>query len=251
MRKENGTPILLKDVATLQIAGEERRGIGEWNGQGEAVSGIVIARYGANAYQVIHDAKAKLAELEDGLPPGVTIKTAYDRSDLIERSIHTLRHTLIEEMIVVSLVCILFLLHARSALVAIFVVPCSVLASLLIMHLLGINANIMSLGGIAIAIGVVVDSAIIMVENAHKHLNREEERVHRAGRRARAVRVILEAADRSRPESVLQPADHHRQLPAGVRVGRRKRPALQAAGVSPRHSRWLPRRYCRSRSFRC
>jgi Cu(I)/Ag(I) efflux system membrane protein CusA/SilA len=190
---KDGTPIMLSDVATLQIAGEERRGVGEWNGQGEAVGGVVIARFGANAYQVIHDAKAKLGELESGLPPGVTIKTAYDRSDLIERSVHTLRHTLIEEMIVVGLVCILFLLHARSELVAIFVVPSSVLVSLLIMHLIGINANIMSLGGIAIAIGVMVDSAIIMVENAHKHLDREEERVH-AGEEPRPRReVIIEA----------------------------------------------------------
>src|SRR5207248_4009498 len=97
---KNGTPIMLSDVATLQIAGEERRGVGEWNGEGEAVGGVVIARFGANAYQVIHDAKAKLAELESGLPPGVIIKTAYDRSDLIERSIHTLKRTLVEEMIV-------------------------------------------------------------------------------------------------------------------------------------------------------
>ena len=114
---------------------------------------MVIARFGANAYQVITDAKAKLVDLEQGLPPGVFIKTAYDRSALIERSVHTLRHTLIEEMIVVGLVCILFLLHARSELVAIFVVPTSVLTSLLVMHILGINANIMSLGGIAIAVG--------------------------------------------------------------------------------------------------
>jgi copper/silver efflux system protein len=194
---KDGTPILLGDVATLQIAGEERRGVGEWNGQGEAVGGVVIARFGANAYQVIHDAKAKLAELEDGLPPGVSIKTAYDRSDLIDRSIHTLRHTLIEEMVVVALVCIVFLLHGRSALVAIFVIPSSMLISLLIMNLLGINANIMSLGGIAIAVGVVVDSAIIMVENAHKHLNHEEERLTRAGGRATPRprgEIILEAA---------------------------------------------------------
>jgi Cu(I)/Ag(I) efflux system membrane protein CusA/SilA len=189
-----GVPVLLKDVATLQIAGEERRGVGELNGQGEAVSGIVIARSGSNAYQVIKDAKAKLAELENGLPPGVTIKTAYDRSDLIERSIHTLRHTLIEEMTVVSLVCILFLLHARSALVAIFVIPSSMLVSLLIMHLLDINANIMSLGGIAIAIGVVVDSAIIMVENAHKHLNHDEERVKEGAEPRAHGELILEAA---------------------------------------------------------
>lgn len=192
--KNTGTPIMLGNVATLQIAGEERRGVGEWNGQGEAVSGVIVARFGANAYQVIKDAKAKLAELEESLPPGVTIQTAYDRSQLIERSIHTLRHTLVEEMIVVGLVCILFLLHARSELVAIFVVPTSVLASLLLMHLLGVSANIMSLGGIAIAIGVMVDSAIIMVENAHKHLDREDDRV-RAGHAPRPRNeIILEAA---------------------------------------------------------
>jgi Cu(I)/Ag(I) efflux system membrane protein CusA/SilA len=191
---EVGTPIHLGDVATLQIAGEERRGVGEWNGQGEAVSGVVIARYGANAYQVIRDAKAKLAELENGLPPGVSIKTAYDRSDLIERSIHTLKHTLLEEMIVVSLVCIVFLLHGRSALVAIFVIPSSMLVSLLVMQQLGINANIMSLGGIAIAIGVVVDSAIVMVENAHKHLAHEEERIAGGGEPRPRVDVIIDAA---------------------------------------------------------
>lgn len=173
-----GIPILLRDVATLQIGGEMRRGASELNGLGEAVGGVVIARFGAGVYKVIQDAKKKLAELEEGLPPGVFIKPTYDRSALIERSIATLRHTLIEEIIVVGLVCILFLLHARSELVAVFVVPASVLVSLLVMHLVGINANIMSLGGIAIAIGVVVDSAIIMVENAHKHLDREEERVH-------------------------------------------------------------------------
>ena len=192
--RETGTPVMLSDVAILQIAGEERRGVGEWNGEGEAVSGIVIARYGANAYQVIHDAKAKLADLENGLPPGVSIKVAYDRSQLIERSIHTLRQTLIEEMIVVGLVCILFLLHARSELVAIFVVPTSVLASLLIMHLLGVSANIMSLGGIAIAIGVMVDSAIIMVENAHKHLDHDEERVHAGHAPMPRGEIILAAA---------------------------------------------------------
>lgn len=193
---KDGTPIMLSDVATLQIAGEERRGVGEWNGEGEAVGGVVIARFGANAYQVIRDAKAKLADLESGLPPGVMIKTAYDRSDLIERAVHTLRHILLEEMLVVALVCIFFLLHARSSLVAIFVIPSSMLISLLTMHLLGINANIMSLGGIAIAVGVVVDSAIIMVENAHKHLNYEEERVRAPGAPGPRPRndIIMEAA---------------------------------------------------------
>ena len=189
-----GTPIMLSDVATLQVAGAERRGVGEWNGQGEAVGGVVVARFGANAYQVIADAKAKLAELADGLPPGVSIKTAYDRSDLIGRAVHTLRRTLVEEMIAVGGVCILFLLHARSELVAVFVVPTSVLASLLVMHAVGINANIMSLGGIAIAVGVVVDSAIVMVENAHKHLDREAERVHAGLPPRDRGTVILEAA---------------------------------------------------------
>ena len=194
VNKENGTPIHLSDVAGLQIAGQERRGIGEWDGQGEAVGGVIVARYGANAYQVIHDAKARLADLEDGLPPGVFIKTAYDRSDLIDRSIHTLNRTLLEEMIVVSLVCILFLLHGRSALVAIFVIPSSMLVSMLVMHLLGINANIMSLGGIAIAIGVVVDSAIVMVENAHKHVAQDEQRVREGGEPRPRLDIIIEAA---------------------------------------------------------
>lgn len=189
-----GVPILLKDVARLQVGGEMRRGVGELNGEGEAVGGVVIARVGANAYQVIQDAKAKIRDLEDGLPSGVFVKATYDRSELIERSVSTLRHTLIEEIIVVGLVCILFLLHARSELVAVFVVPASVLVSLFVMHLIGINANIMSLGGIAIAIGVVVDSAIIMVENAHKHLDREEERVHAGGTPRPRGQIIVEAA---------------------------------------------------------
>ncbi|HEX5243771.1 MAG TPA: efflux RND transporter permease subunit, partial [Tepidisphaeraceae bacterium] len=194
VNKENGTPIHLSDIATLQIAGEERRGISDWNGRGEAVGGVVIARYGANAYEVIHDAKAKLADLEDGLPPGVFIKTGYDRSDLINRSIHTLKETLLEEMIVVSLVIIFFLLHGRSALVAIFVIPASVLASMLAMQQLGINASIMSLGGIAIAIGVVVDSAIVMVENAHKHLAHEEDRIRTGGETRPRLEIIIDAA---------------------------------------------------------
>ncbi|HEY6434127.1 MAG TPA: efflux RND transporter permease subunit [Acetobacteraceae bacterium] len=199
VNSESGTPILLGDIATLQIAGQERRGVGEWNGQGEAVGGVIVARYGANANQVIHDAKAKLVQLEDGLPPGVSIKTAYDRSDLIERSIHTLKHTLLEEMIVVSLVCIFFLMHGRSALVAIFVIPSSMLVSMLVMYLMGINANIMSLGGIAIAIGVVVDSAIVMVENAHKHLAHEEDRVGAGGAPRPHADVISEAAQEVGP----------------------------------------------------
>jgi Cu(I)/Ag(I) efflux system membrane protein CusA/SilA len=196
---EEGTPVHLSDVARVQIGGEMRRGISEFNGEGELPGGIVVARFHENAYRVIQDVKAKLASLEDGLPPGVMIKTTYDRSELIERSIHTLRHTLIEEITVVGLVCILFLLHARSELVAVFVVPSSVLVALLMMQLLGINANIMSLGGIAIAIGVVVDSAIVMVENAHKHLDREEERVQAGEAPRPRGQVILEAAQEVGP----------------------------------------------------
>ena len=192
---EKGTPIMLDDVATLQIGGEARRGVGEYNGTGEAVGGVIVARFGENAYKVIQDAKKKLFELEDGLPPGVSIKATYDRSLLIERAVHTLRDTLIEEIIVVGLVCILFLLHARSELVAVFVVPSSVVVSLLVMNLLGMNANIMSLGGIAIAIGAMVDAAIVMIENAHKHIEEwaeEHPDTELTGRER--WRVITEAA---------------------------------------------------------
>jgi Cu(I)/Ag(I) efflux system membrane protein CusA/SilA len=174
----NGAPIYLADLADVRIGPEIRRGVAEWNGTGETVGGIVVMRFGENARATIARVREKLATLERGLPPGVEIEVAYDRSDLIDRAVDTLRRTLLEEILVVSLVCILFLLHARSELVAVFVVPTGVLASLVVMHLVGINANIMSLGGIAIAIGVMVDSSIVMVENAHKHLDREEERVH-------------------------------------------------------------------------
>ncbi len=197
---DGGTPIMLGDVARLQVGGEMRRGVGELDGKGEAVGGVVVARFGANAYKVIADVKAKLASLEDGLPPGVVLKTTYDRSKLIDRSITTLRNTLLEEIIVVGLVCILFLLHMRSELVAVFVVPSSVVAALLAMHLLGINANIMSLGGIAISIGVVVDSAVIMVENGHKHLDREEDRVHAGHAPTPRVDIMLAAAKEVGPQ---------------------------------------------------
>jgi copper/silver efflux system protein len=197
---ENGTPLMLGDVATLQIGGEARRGVSELNGQGEAVGGVVVARFGANAHKVIRDVKAKLGALEDSLPPGVFVKPTYDRSNLINRSVATLRDTLVEEIIVVGLVCILFLIHMRSELVAVFVVPSSVIAALLAMHLLGINANIMSLGGIAISIGVVVDSAVIMVENGHKHLDREEDRVHAGGAPLPRLQIIAEAAKEVGPQ---------------------------------------------------
>jgi Cu(I)/Ag(I) efflux system membrane protein CusA/SilA len=195
-----GTPVYLRDVASVQLGPEIRRGLTESDGQGEVVGGIVVMRFGGNALQVIRDVKAKLNELKQGLPAGVDIVAEYDRSGLIERAVQTLTHTLLKEMIVVGLVCILFLLHARSELVALFVLPTSVLCSLIIMHALGIDANIMSLGGIAISIGVLVDSSIIMVENSHKHLDSEEDRIREelaAGRtpthRPR-IDLIIEAA---------------------------------------------------------
>ena len=182
-----GAPIYLADVADVRTGPEMRRGVLDWNGEGEAVGGIVVMRFGENARTTIENVRRRIGEAEKGLPPGVGIEVGYDRSDLIDRAVATLSDTLLEEITVVALVCIFFLLHARSELVAVFVVPTGVLASILLMHLLGINANVMSLGGIAIAIGVMVDSSIVMVENSHKHLDREEERLHAlraAGREA-------------------------------------------------------------------
>ena len=170
---KKGTPVLLKNIANIQIGPELRRGLLEWNGQGEAVGGIVVIRFGENALEVIDSVKKKLKELEKGLPPGVVIETGYDRSTLIKKAINTLKKKLLEELSVVALICILFLLHFRSAFVAIFTLPVGILMSFLTMYALGINANIMSLGGIAIAIGVMVDASIVMVENAHKHLERD------------------------------------------------------------------------------
>ncbi|NOY91997.1 MAG: efflux RND transporter permease subunit [Deltaproteobacteria bacterium] len=169
---ENHVPVRLADVASVSIGPELRRGLAEWNGEGEVVGGVVIARYGANAYQVIEDVKARLAELQTSLPEGVRIVPAYDRSGLIERAVDTLEEKIIEECVIVALVCIFFLLHFRSALVAILLLPGGILLAFLAMRAQGMSADIMSLGGIAIAIGAMVDAAIVMIENMHKHLER-------------------------------------------------------------------------------
>ena len=190
---EAGTPVRLADVATVEVGGEARRGIGELDGTGEAVGGVIISRFGENAFKVIHDAKTRLAELENGLPPGVFIKTTYDRSALIDRSVGTLRKAVIEELIVTAIICLIFLAHVRSAIVAVFVLPVGLLVSILVMNLLGINANIMSLGGLALAISVMVDSSVVMIENAHKHIERENERVARGETPRPRWEVILEA----------------------------------------------------------
>ena len=169
-----GTPIRIKDVARVELGPDERRGIVELDGEGEVAGGIVVMRFGQNALTVIDNVKKKIEELKPGLPPGVQIITTYDRSHLIHRAIETLKEKLTEEFIVVSLVCIIFLLHFRSALVAILVLPVGILISLIVMYYMRLNANIMSLGGIAIAIGAMIDGAIVMIENAHKHIERDK-----------------------------------------------------------------------------
>ena len=169
----SGTPILLGDVANIQLGPDMRRGIAELNGEGETVGGIVVVRYGANAKEVINNVKKRLDEAMKGLPPDVTYSVAYDRTALIDRAVKTLEEKLVEESIVVALVCILFLLHFRSALVAIVILPVAVLISFVVMYSQGLSSNIMSLGGIAIAIGAMVDAVIIMIENTHKHIEHD------------------------------------------------------------------------------
>ena len=169
---DKGTPILLRDVAQIRLGPELRRGIGELNGEGEAVGGVIIMRYGENAMRTIDLVKEKLETLKESLPEGVEIVTTYDRSSLIERAVDTLKEKLVEEFIVVLLVCALFLFHVRSAVVILLSLPLGILAAFIVMNAQGINANIMSLGGIAIAIGAMVDAAIVMIENMHKHIER-------------------------------------------------------------------------------
>ncbi len=186
LKAKDGTPVLLQDVARVEIGADERRGIAELNGEGEAVGGIVMARVGENALNVIDHVKTKLTELQAALPAGLSVVPVYDRSELIERAIETLKGTLLEESLIVALVCGIFLLHARSALVAILTLPLGVLFAFICMRALNVSANIMSLGGIAIAIGAMVDAAIVMIENAHKHLERAPPNADR-------VKIMFEA----------------------------------------------------------
>ena len=172
LKTEGLTPVLLRDVARVELGPDERRGLAELNGQGEVVSGIAVQRYGENALNVIKNVKEKIAEIAPSLPEDIRIQSVYDRSEVIGRAIDTLKRTLIEESIIVALVCIVFLLHVRSAFVAIVMLPVGVLMAFIAMHALGINSTIMSLGGIAIAVGAMIDAAIVMIENAHKHLER-------------------------------------------------------------------------------
>ena len=192
LKTSNGTPVLLRDIARVELGPDERRGITELNGEGEVASGIVLQRFGVNALDVIENVKKRFKEIASSLPKSVEIVAVYDRSNLINAAIETLKHTLLEESIVVALVCIVFLLHFRSALVAIVMLPVGILMAFGTMKLLGLGANIMSLGGIAIAIGAMIDAAIVMIENAHKHLERAE-----PGRRR--VAVLIEAASEVGP----------------------------------------------------
>jgi Cu(I)/Ag(I) efflux system membrane protein CusA/SilA len=187
LKAQGGTPVLLKDVARVELTPDERCGITELNGEGEVASGIAIQRYGENAISVIANIKQRIGEIAGSLPAGTAIVPVYDRSDLIYRAIDTLKRTLLEESVVVALVCVLFLLHVRSALVAIITLPLGVLIAYVCMHALGLSSNIMSLGGIAIAIGAMVDAAIVMIENAHKHLERAPEAQPR-------IEILIEAA---------------------------------------------------------
>ena len=187
---ERGTPILVRDIGAVTLGPDMRRGIAELNGQGEVVGGIVVMRHGENALNLIDRVKQKIKEIEPSLPPGVKIVSTYDRSDLILRSIATLKEKLIEESLIVSAVIVIFLFHVRSALVAIVTLPIAIILSFIAIYYLNLTSNIMSLGGIAIAIGAMVDAAIVMVENAHKRLEQWEE----AGRPGDRNQVLIEAA---------------------------------------------------------
>lgn len=198
---QNGTPILIKDLGIVSLGPDIREGIAEWNGEGETVGGIVVMRYGMNALDVIHGVKQRLQEIKSSLPPGVEVLPAYDRSDLIDRSIDTLRHDLIEEAIIVSLVIILFLFHFRSALIPILTLPIAVALSFIPMYYFHVSSNIMSLGGLALAIGVLVDASIVMVENGYRHLS---ERQQENGRKdaisgAERRRILTESAKQVGP----------------------------------------------------
>jgi Cu(I)/Ag(I) efflux system membrane protein CusA/SilA len=187
---DQGIPVFLKDIAYIQLGGEIRRGLLDENGEGEVVGGIVVARYNSNAKEVIQNVKAKITEIEKGLPASVTIKTAYDRTNLIEKSIDTLKHTLTEEILIVSIIMFIFLLDIRGSIIIIITLPLAILFAIIAMKLFGITSNIMSLGGIAIAIGVIVDAGIVMVENASRHLSEKTDYDSRTN-----LEIILKSAN--------------------------------------------------------
>jgi copper/silver efflux system protein len=192
--QDKGTPIRIADVGRVELVPAARRGVAELNGEGEVASGIVMARFGENALDVIAGVKAKIAEMAPGLPEGTQIVPVYDRSELIQEAIDTLKRTLLEESLIVAFVCALFLLHARSALVAIITLPLGILMAFIGMQALGVGSNIMSLGGIAIAIGAMVDASIVMIENAHKHLERFDAKAQKAKAEGHPMLALPEKA---------------------------------------------------------
>jgi Cu(I)/Ag(I) efflux system membrane protein CusA/SilA len=223
-RREAGAALLLQDIADIRVGPQMRRGIADLNGQGEVAGGIVVMRGGSNALTTIDRVKAKLETLKRGLPEGVEIVETYDRSALITRAVDTLRHRLVEEFVLGAVVCAAFLFHLRSALVVVFTLPVGMLAAFIVMHVQGINANIMSLGGIAIALGAMVDAAIVMLENVHKRL------------------------EQAPASGVLFVADHHDLLPAGVRARGPGGPAVRSASLHQDlchgRRRWIVRNAC-------
>ena len=242
-----GTPVLLRDVArNIAFGPEMRRGAGDFNGEGETTGGIVVVRFGQNVLQVIDRIKAKLAEVKPSLPEGVEIVTTYDRSDLIHRSIQTLTRTIIEESIIVSVIVIVFLLDFGGAARAIVTLPIAVALAFIPMYFMGLTANIMSLAGIAIAIGALCDEAVVMVENVHKHLEHAPPGLSRAAEAGRSSsRRANSSANRSSSRCWSSRS-------ASCRCSRwnRRKAASSSRWPSPRPSRWPGRRFSRSPSAR-
>ena len=220
-------PVRVQDVGHVVLGPDLRRGVADWNGQGDVVAGIVVMRQGENALAVIDRVKAKLKELEPGLPAGVKIVTAYDRSDLILRSIDNLKHTLTEEMAIVSLIILVFLWHIPSAIIPVFTIPIAIIICFIPMKAMGLSSNIMSLGGIAIAIGAMVDAAIVVVEQTHKKLEEWE----RNGSQGRLPSRGDRRGEGSGRAKLLRAAGDCGVVPAGADSGSARRPAVQAAGV--------------------
>jgi Cu(I)/Ag(I) efflux system membrane protein CusA/SilA len=227
----NATPVLLRDVATVQLGPEPRRGIAELDGEGEVAGGVVVMRSGKNALTTIEAVKARLESLKSSLPPGVEIVSTYDRSQLIDRAVDHLRSKLVEEFIVVALVCAIFLFHLRSALVAVVALPIGVLAAFVVMRWQGVNANIMSLGGIAIAIGAMVDASIVMVENVHKHIEAFEARHRRRPSASEHWTLVSESATEVGPCTLLLVDRHHPVVRPRVHAGGAGRASVLAPGV--------------------
>jgi Cu(I)/Ag(I) efflux system membrane protein CusA/SilA len=227
----SGTPIRVADVARVQIGPAPRRGAADLDGRGEVVAGIVVMRFGSDALKTIERVKERLIEIEKGLPADVRLRTVYDRSDLIHRAIDTLKEKLIEESLIVAAVALLFLLHARSALVAIITLPLGILMSFIVMRFIGVSANIMSLGGIAIAIGAMVDGAIVMIENMHKHIERGGGKVERWD-------LVLASAKQVGP-----PLFFSLLITCRSSLSSSRRDACSSRWPTPRRSPWRERRF--------